>query len=78
MITDKINRGGTVNGLIPSNRKEKYIPHLQIGTSYLVEVEKLSGEQMQEWREQYPEAFDRDYDPGSGLKFDAWVEGGID
>jgi trimethylamine-N-oxide reductase (cytochrome c) len=78
MITDGINRGGTVNGLIPSNRKHKYIPHLQIGTSYLVEVEKLSGEQMQEWRDKYPEAFARDYDPGSGLKFDAWIEGGND
>ncbi len=33
---------------------------------------------MQGWREQYPEAFARAYDYGAGLKFDAWVEGGIE
>jgi hypothetical protein len=25
---------------------------------------------------QYPEAFQREYDPASGLRFDAWIEGG--
>jgi trimethylamine-N-oxide reductase (cytochrome c) len=32
--------------------------------------------QMEEWRKQYPEAFEREYDPASGLRFNAWVEGG--
>jgi hypothetical protein len=25
---------------------------------------------------QYPEAFQREYDLASGLRFDAWIEGG--
>ncbi len=77
-ITDKINRGGTLNELIPSNKKHKYLPHLQIATGFLVDIEKLDPAEMQEWRDQYPEAFGRAYDPSCGLKFDAWVEGGMD
>jgi trimethylamine-N-oxide reductase (cytochrome c) len=30
--------------------------------------------QMEDWKQQYPEAFEREYDPASGLRFDAWVE----
>jgi trimethylamine-N-oxide reductase (cytochrome c) len=42
-------------------------------SGFLVQVEKVTGEQMQEWRETYPEAFARAYDPACGLKFEAWV-----
>ena len=45
-------------------------------SSFLVEVAKVTGEEMQEWREKYPEAFARAYDPAYGLLFNAWVEGG--
>jgi hypothetical protein len=34
--------------------------------------------QMEEWRKQYPEAFEREYAPASGLRFNAWVEGGME
>ena len=33
-------------------------------------------EQMDEWRRDYPEAFERDYDYASGLHFNGWVEEG--
>jgi hypothetical protein len=33
--------------------------------------------QMEERKKQYPEAFEREYDPASGLRFNAWVETGI-
>jgi hypothetical protein len=29
---------------------------------------------MQAWMEHFPEAFQRDYDPASGLRFDGWIE----
>jgi trimethylamine-N-oxide reductase (cytochrome c) len=45
-------------------------------THYLAEIEKVTGDQMQEWRENYPEAFARDYDPAYGPFFSGWVEGG--
>jgi trimethylamine-N-oxide reductase (cytochrome c) len=28
---------------------------------------------MDRWRREYPEAFQRKYDPAAGLRFDAWV-----
>jgi hypothetical protein len=33
---------------------------------------------IEEWRRQYPEAFEREYDPASGIRFNAWVEGGTE
>jgi trimethylamine-N-oxide reductase (cytochrome c) len=42
--------------------------------AFLVDIEKLDPKEMEEWRKQYPEAFNRDYDPAYGLKFSAWVE----
>ena len=44
-------------------------------TAYLVEVEKVPMAQLEEWKKQYPEAFSREYDSASGLRFNAWVEG---
>jgi trimethylamine-N-oxide reductase (cytochrome c) len=44
-------------------------------THFLVEVEKVTGAQMDEWREKYAEAFARDYDPAYGPFFSGWVEG---
>jgi hypothetical protein len=29
---------------------------------------------MEEWKKLYPEAWQREYDPASGLRFNAWVE----
>ena len=43
-------------------------------SSYQVEVEKVSMAQMEEWKKHYPEAFAREYDPASRLRFDSWVE----
>ena len=42
-------------------------------SGYLVNIEKVTMAQMQEWREKYPEAFAREYDPASGLRSDAWI-----
>jgi len=41
-------------------------------------VEKVSMDQMEEWKKQYPEAFEREYDPASGQRFDAWIEGDME
>jgi hypothetical protein len=33
---------------------------------------------MEEWRNNYPEAFAREYDPAYGPLFSGWIEGGTD
>jgi anaerobic selenocysteine-containing dehydrogenase len=42
-------------------------------SGYLVEVEKLDHAEMEKWRREFPEAFERDYEPASGHRFGAWV-----
>ena len=48
----------------------------QATSGYLVEVSLVTGEMMDQWKKDYPEAFEREYDPASGLRFDAWVQKG--
>jgi anaerobic selenocysteine-containing dehydrogenase len=76
IVPGEIDRGGAINLISPNNIISKHCPGMAT-SSYLVEVEKVSMTQMEEWKKQYPEAFAREYDPASGLRFNAWVEGDI-
>ena len=71
-----IDRGGANNLISPENGTSQNCWGMAT-SGYLVEVEKVTMEQMEEWRKKYPEAFEKEYDPASGLRFNAWVEGGI-
>jgi molybdopterin guanine dinucleotide-containing S/N-oxide reductase-like protein len=73
IIPGKLDRGGAVNLISPHNIISEHCGG-EATSSYLVEVEKVSMEQMEEWRRQYPEAFNKEYDAGSGLRFNAWIE----
>lgn len=71
----EIDRGGAINLISP----DKTISQNCLGmatTSYLVQVERLNADEYDRWRREYPEAFERDYEPNSGLQFDAWIERG--
>ncbi len=73
--TGRIERGGAINTITPGAiTSEKCVG--QIGGGYLVQVERLSIEEMDQWKRDYPEAFERKYDPASGVRFDGWVTGG--
>jgi anaerobic selenocysteine-containing dehydrogenase len=68
-----IDRGGSPNLITPRNPVSKNCTgHCVSG--YLVEVEKLEPSEMEEWRQKYPDAFARDYDPAYGVLFSAWIE----
>lgn len=70
-----INRGGTNNNISPYESLSENCPGMVV-SSFLVDVAKVCGDEMQEWREKYPEAFNRGYDPAYGLLFNSWIEGG--
>lgn len=72
IVPGKIDRGGAINLIAPKGITSKNCGG-QATSGYLVQVEKVSMEQMEEWKQQYPDAFKREYDPGSGLRFNAWV-----
>ncbi len=69
----EIDRGGAINTIAPIGIASKNCVG-QATSGYLVEVEKVTMAQMEEWKKQYPEAFEREYDPASGLRFNAWIE----
>ena len=71
----EIDRGGAINTISPGNITSKNAVGNAV-TGYLVQVEKLGMEEMDKWRREFPEAFEKDYDPSSGLRFNAWLEGG--
>ena len=75
IIPGELDRGGAINLISPAGTTSKNCAG-QATSGYLVEVQKVSMVQMEEWRQQYPEAFEKDYTPASGLRFNAWIEGG--
>jgi molybdopterin guanine dinucleotide-containing S/N-oxide reductase-like protein len=74
IIPGKLDRGGAINLISPQGTVSKNCVG-QATSGYLVEVERVSMAQMEEWQKQYPEAFKREYNPASGLRFNAWIEG---
>jgi molybdopterin guanine dinucleotide-containing S/N-oxide reductase-like protein len=75
IIPGKLDRGGAINLISPRGTVSKYCAGMAT-SSYLVECKKVTMAEMDEWKKQYPEAFAREYDPDSGLRFNAWVEEG--
>jgi len=76
IIPEEVDRGGAINLISPYNITSKNCAGMAT-SGYLVEVNKLSEKEMDMWRKEYPEAFEREYDPASGLRFSAWVEEGV-
>jgi anaerobic selenocysteine-containing dehydrogenase len=70
-----LDRGGAINCIAPEGLTSKHAAG-QATSGYLAEVERVTMAQMEEWMRDYPEAFAREYDPASGLRFNGWVEEG--
>ena len=73
IIPGKLDRGGAINTITPEGLTSKHAAG-QATTAFLVEVERVGMDEMDKWRREYPDAFEREYDPASGLKFSAWVD----
>jgi trimethylamine-N-oxide reductase (cytochrome c) len=67
-----IDRGGANNLISPENGTSKNCWGMAT-SGYLVDVQKVSMAQMEEWKEEFPESFEKGYAPASGLLFDSWV-----
>ena len=73
IIPGKLDRGGAINLITPAGITSEHCAG-EATSSFLVEIEKVTPALMEEWQNKYPEAFTRDYSPGSGLRFNAWIE----
>lgn len=67
-----VDRGGNHNLICPDHISSEHCTAMATN-NFLVEVEKLDPREMAEWRQKYPEAFKRDYEPSTGLRFTSWV-----
>jgi molybdopterin guanine dinucleotide-containing S/N-oxide reductase-like protein len=76
IIPGELDRGGAINLITPGGITSKNCVGLAT-SGFLAEAEKVGMEQFEEWKKQYPEAFEREYEPAAGLRFNAWVEGGM-
>jgi molybdopterin guanine dinucleotide-containing S/N-oxide reductase-like protein len=72
IILGKVDRGGAINTIAPGATTSKNCVG-QATSGYLVQVAKVTAEEWDQWRKENPAAFSRAYDPGAGLRFEAWV-----
>ncbi len=79
LVPGWVDRGGAINTIAPYGVSSRNAVG-QATSGYLVDVQKVTEKDYEEWRKMNPEAFDnafkREYDQASGLRFNAWVEGG--
>ena len=73
IVVGALDRGGAINTITPAKTTSQNTVGMAT-SGFLVEVIPAD---IQDLRSKYPEAFNRDYDPASGLCFSAWVEGDI-
>jgi anaerobic selenocysteine-containing dehydrogenase len=72
IVPGEIDRGGAINTITPHNITSRNATGMVV-SAFLVEVSNVD---ICELKRKYPEVFNRPYDQASGLRFDAWIEGG--
>ena len=81
LVPGWVDRGGAINTIAPYGVSSRNAVG-QATSGYLVDVQKVTEKDHEEWRKMDPEAYDaafkRAYDQASGLRFNAWVEGGME
>ncbi|MBN1190106.1 MAG: molybdopterin-dependent oxidoreductase [Dehalococcoidales bacterium] len=72
IVPGELDRGGAINTITPHNVTSRNATGMVV-SSFLVEVGTVDLDKL---RKQYPETFERKFDPACGLQFNAWIEGG--
>ena len=68
----KIDRGGCINCITPSSMTSKNSTGMAV-SGFLVEAELLRDEEMEQWKREYPEAFERKIDYATGVCLEGWL-----
>jgi trimethylamine-N-oxide reductase (cytochrome c) len=74
IISPGLDRGGSHNLICPDALHSQNCTGMATN-NFLVEIEKVSASEMAEWREKYPDAFERSYNSATGLNLTSWMEG---
>ncbi len=67
-----IDRGGAINLITPHANTSQHVTGMAV-SGFLVEVQKVTDEEMDGWKKQYPEAFARKVDNDCGVCLDGWL-----
>jgi len=69
---ESLDRGGAINLITPRNNISKNATGMVV-SGFLVEVAKVTDEEMAAWKSKYPEAFSRKIDEAAGVCLDGWM-----
>lgn len=72
IIPGWLDRGGAINTITPTSTTSKKATGMAVA-SFLAQVEKVSDEEMANWKRDYPEAFDRHINPDAGVCLAGWL-----
>jgi anaerobic selenocysteine-containing dehydrogenase len=72
IVAGKLDRGGAINTITPHKVTSKKATGMVV-SGFLVEVQKVTDEEMAGWRSDYPEAFNRNYDLATGVSLSGWL-----
>ena len=75
IIPGWLDRGGAINTISPLANTSANAAGMAT-SGYLVEVEKVTREEMDGWRRDYPEAFARKSDIACGVCLEGWLAEG--
>ena len=72
IVPGVLDRGGAINTITPHHITSKHCTGMVV-SGFLVEVAKVTDEEMAGWHRDYPEAFERDYDLATGVSLSGWL-----
>ena len=73
IIPGNLDRGGCINSITPHNITSKKVTGMVV-SSFLVQVEKVTHEEMERWMRDYPDAFQRNYALETGVSLSGWLD----
>jgi len=68
----RIDRGGAINTITPHNNISKKATGMAV-SGFLVEVRKVTDDEMAGWKEKFPDSFARKIDKATGVCLDGWL-----
>ena len=72
IIPGVLDRGGCINCITPTNTTSSKATGMAT-SGFLVEVERVTDEEMEGWKRDFPEAFARKLDYAAGVCLDGWL-----
>jgi trimethylamine-N-oxide reductase (cytochrome c) len=76
IIPGVLDRGGAINTITPTATTSKNATGMAC-SGFLTEVARVTDEEMECWRRDYPEAFARKLDPAAGVCLEGWMTADI-